>query len=99
MHVFHIKGISGLMSFLVALLMMVVLAFVVPTSFMMVLWNALVFEGMNGPEIGMSQGFVLWMMVLVVFKLVFKPEIQLQLRNVGDMDSLKGAKKPDQKED
>ncbi len=78
MHVFHIKGFSGALMFILALLSVVALLLLLPSTFMMVLWNALVFEGLKGQEINLYQGFLLWGIVLMAFKLIFRPEIRLQ---------------------
>jgi hypothetical protein len=78
MHVFHIKGFSGALLFVLALLATAAVVFLLPSSFMMVLWNTLVFEGFKGPEIDLYQGFLLWGMLLLTLKLVFRPEIQFQ---------------------
>jgi hypothetical protein len=78
MHVFHIKGFSGALLFFLALLATAAVLLLLPSSFMMVLWNALVFEGFKGPEIDLYQGFLLWGMLLLALKLIFRPEIQFQ---------------------
>ncbi len=83
MHVFHIKGFSGLFMLLLAILAVVAVLLLLPAFFMMVLWNALVFEAMKGPQIDLYQGFLLWGAVLVLLKLIFKPQIQLQFQNAA----------------
>ena len=91
MQVFHIKGISGLLAFLAALFLVMILVAVLPASLMMTLWNATVFEGLKGPEVTLAQGFVLWMILLVVGKLVFHPQIEFQFRQAkepADLDHL-----------
>ena len=65
MHVFHIKGFPGLLLVGLAVICTALLVFVLPSAFMMVLWNATVFEGLSGPEINLSQGFLLWLAVAV----------------------------------
>jgi hypothetical protein len=82
MHVFHIRGFSGILMVLLAVLAAIVILFLLPASFMMVLWNALVFEGLRGPEIDIYQGFLLWGAVMVMIKLIFKPEIKLELQQL-----------------
>ncbi|MGE0200715.1 MAG: hypothetical protein AB7P76_07090 [Candidatus Melainabacteria bacterium] len=82
MHVFQFKGFSGLMMFMLAVFSTLVVAFVLPTAFTTVTWNAIVFEGFGGPEIAFSQGFILWMAILVLLKIIFKP--QFQFRRVND---------------
>jgi hypothetical protein len=80
MHVFHIKGFSGILLLILAIVSAIALFLLLPATFMMVLWNALIFEGIKGPEINLYQGFLIWGIVLVMVKLVFKPEIQLQFQ-------------------
>lgn len=80
MHVFHIKGFSGVLVFLLAFVSVLALFLLLPATFMMVLWNALVFEGLKGPEFDLYQGFLLWGILLVLIKLIFKPEIQFQFQ-------------------
>lgn len=96
MHVFHIKGFSGALMFILAVLSAVAILLLLPSAFMMVLWNALVYEGLKGPEINLYQGFLLWGMLLMAFKLIFRPEIRLQYVR---QDSTPGStpKKPQSK--
>jgi hypothetical protein len=81
MHVFHIRGFSGILLLLLAILAAVTILLVLPSAFMMVLWNALVYEGFKGAEIDIYQGSLLWGVMVVLIKLIFKPEIQLQFQN------------------
>lgn len=82
MHVFHIRGFSGLMMVLLAVLSMLVLVVLLPSTFMMVFWNALVFEAFRGPEIDLFQGFLLWAMTAALLKIIFKPEFKLQFQQI-----------------
>jgi len=82
MHVFQIRGFSGLMWLVLALVAAVALAVLLPASFMWVLWNAVVFEGFKGPEIGFGQGILLWGFMLVALKLILNPEIKLQFQRM-----------------
>jgi|GEM_PF-3353865 len=79
MHVFQIKGLSGLIMLALALISGVLIILALPSVFMMVLWNALIFEGLRGPEINLYQGFLLWGLMLICLKLIFKPELHMQL--------------------
>lgn len=81
MHVFHIKGLSGLMFLVLAVVAALLLALLLPASFMMVLWNALVYEGLGGAEINISQGLLLWAITAVLIKVVLRPEIQFQFQS------------------
>lgn len=80
MHVFHIRGFSSLVILLLAIVAAVAILVALPASFMMVLWNALVYEGLKGPEINILQGFLLWGAVAVTLKVIFKPEIKIQIQ-------------------
>lgn len=86
MHVFHIRGLSSVLLLLLAIVGAVLLLLALPATFMMVLWNALVFEAIKGPEINLYQGFLLWGMVLVALKLTLKPEIQLEFIKASDKE-------------
>lgn len=82
MCVFHIKGLSGLLVFIAALVAIAATLVVVPSAFMMLLWNALVYDGLRlGSTVGLYQGFLLWALALIVFKIVFQPTIQFQLKS------------------
>jgi hypothetical protein len=82
MQVFHIKGFSGLLLLVLGIIGTLLLVFLVPSIFMMVLWNALVFEGAKGPEIDLLQGFMLWGSVMILLKVTLNPEFQFQFENV-----------------
>jgi hypothetical protein len=92
MHVFHIRGISGILVLLLAIVAALILLLLLPATFMMVLWNALVYESFKGIQIGLYEGFLLWGMVAVLIKLIFKPQIQLQFQ------SAKTASRPGSKD-
>lgn len=95
MHVFHFRGLSSYLMLLFAIVVAFLVFMALPASFMMVLWNALVFEGAKGPEIGLYQGFLLWGMVLVALKLIFKPEIQLEFIKEPKGKDVKSGDKAD----
>jgi hypothetical protein len=92
MHVFHIRGFSSLVILLLAIVMAIAILVALPASFMMVLWNALVYEGFKGPEINVYQGFLLWGAVALMLKVIFKPEIKIQIQQGG---ANKKSSKPD----
>jgi len=79
MHVFQIKGLSGLIILALALISGVLIILALPSVFMMVLWNALIFEGFRGPEINLYQVFLLCGLMLICLELIFKPEVHMQL--------------------
>ena len=89
MQVFQIKGLSGLVMFVLALTGVFLLSIMLPSSFMMVLWNAVVFEGFSGPEITLGQGLLLWVAVLILIKLFLNPQISFHFKKMEgseDMD-------------
>jgi hypothetical protein len=82
MHVFHIRGFSGVMMVLLVVLAALAVLVALPSAFIMVLWNALVFEGSKGPQISFLQGFLLWGFLAVMINVIFKPELKLQFQQV-----------------
>lgn len=84
MKIFQIKGFSGLCAVVAAVIGVAAVAIALPTSFMLVLWNALIFEGLGGPEIGILQALLLWLATLIMLKLIFKPQFTLQFKKVVD---------------
>ncbi len=91
MQVFQIKGLSGLIVFILAMLGLLALFIALPSAFLMVFWNAVVFEGFEGPQIGLFQGMLLWAAVLISLKLVMNPQISFQFKKVSDPND-KGLK-------
>jgi hypothetical protein len=51
--------------------------FLLPSMVATALWNAVVYETLGGPTIGIQQGFLLWAMVCVVLYGIFRPSIQV----------------------
>lgn len=84
MHVFQIKGFSGLLMLFLAIMGVIALFVLLPTAFVMVLWNATVFEIIQGPEIHLGQSVLLWLAILIALQLVFKPQISLQFKKVSN---------------
>lgn len=91
MHVFHIRGFSSILILLLGILAMLGVLLALPATFCMVLWNALIFEGLKGPEIDLYQGFLLWGVAVVLIKLIFKPQIQFQIQSVGTRKDAKSS--------
>jgi hypothetical protein len=79
MTVLKIRNLRDLLSFLFSLSVLFTLFLVLPTLFCWVFWNAIIYEGMNGPAIDWYQGGVLWLIVLSLINLIFRPEIRFQL--------------------
>jgi hypothetical protein len=84
MRVFQIKGFSGLFMFFLAVVGLISVLVLLPTAFVMVLWNATVFEGFNGPEIDMFQAVILWAAVLVLTQAFMRPQVSFQFKNISD---------------
>ena len=82
MKVYEIKGLSGLLAFLGSVLLTLALVLLLPSAFMMVLWNAMIFELFSGPEIGLAQGLLLWLASAIVFKLIFNPQIEFEFKKM-----------------
>lgn len=82
MHVFHIRGFSGVLMVILAVISTVLLLMLLPASFLMVLWNALIFESAIGPEISIYQGFMLWGFIVVLLKLIFNPQIKFEFQSM-----------------
>lgn len=103
MRVFQIKGFSGFLMFFLAMLGVVSVFILLPTAFVMVFWNALVFETMRGPEINLGQAALLWAALLLTLYLVLKPQFSLQFKRVSDPADierhLREMKKKDQPEE
>jgi hypothetical protein len=92
MKVFHIQGLGGLLMLLVAFLGFLSLVLFLPTSFVMVLWNATVFEGLQGPEIHFGQAILLWLAIMLSLFLIVRPEIQFQFKRVSSPSDLEPPK-------
>ncbi|MBK8190574.1 MAG: hypothetical protein IPK79_09030 [Vampirovibrionales bacterium] len=87
MHIFEIKGVSGLIAFLAAVAGLLALAIGIPALFMMVVWNALVFEAFHGPQIGWAQGVLLWLAALILLKLALKPHVSFEFSKMAQESS------------
>jgi hypothetical protein len=86
MQVFHFKGFSAILVVLLVLVAALAILVALPSAFMMVLWNALIFEAAKGPEISILQGALLWGFIALTIKAVFFPSLGLpfQLVQVGN---------------
>lgn len=81
MHVFHIRGLSGLLLLILAVVLVLALVTLAPAAYLMVAWNAIVYETFHGPMIGLDQGFLLWGALLVLLKLTLRPDIQVEFQS------------------
>lgn len=82
MHMIEFKGVQGVFKFLGLLLAVLLLMVGLPSLFMMVLWNAIVFEAFGGPEIVFYQGIILWLATVVLLQILLQPEIELQVKKM-----------------
>lgn len=87
MNMIEIKGFKGWVMFLLSALASIALAIGLPSAFMMTLWNAVVFEGFRGPEIGFLQGVLLWIAAGIAFKLIANPEIVVEFHKMDDTNT------------
>lgn len=104
MHEFQFRGFSAVLVLALAVVTALAVLVALPASFMMVFWNATVFEAANGPQIDFVQGMLLWGFVAILLKVIFKPSIKLPFQLVqqtgksGKPDALK-SKKPEASEE
>ncbi len=84
MQIYQIKGFKGLLAFILAVVGVAILSVLLPSFIAQVFWNAIVFEGLGGPEIGLLQGALLWSASLILFKLVANPQISFQFKKMKD---------------
>lgn len=98
MRVFHIKGLSGLLMFILGLIGTIALTVLLPTSFIMVLWNATAFEGLGSVEIGMGEASLLWAALLALVYAIFKPQVSFHFKRVAEPGDLRELKKTDSEE-
>jgi hypothetical protein len=80
MHIFQLKGFKSYLAFLTAVLLLVASVLALPAFLMQITWNAIILETFNGPEISLIQGFLLWGIMLILFKLLFNPEINFEFK-------------------
>lgn len=85
---FQVQGWRGWLLFGVAVVGGLALMLLVPTAFWMVFWNAIVFEKMGGPEIGILPAFLLTLISGLAFYLVVRPTIDVRFQqDAEDSDS------------
>jgi len=78
----HIRGLRSALMAVGYLGLALAVVIGLPSFFMQVCWNALVFETFSGPAIHVGQALLLWLGVLVVFKLLFNPQFQVQFQRL-----------------
>jgi hypothetical protein len=84
MRIVHIRGLSGLVVMVAFGLLAVLAALLLPAAFVLVLWNAFVFEGMGGPEIALGQAVLLWSAVLALLNLIFQPQFSFEFKRISE---------------
>lgn len=87
MRVFHFRGLSGLLLLLGLTLFCIACVTLLPSLFVMALWNAVVFELFQGPEIGFFQGSLLWLITALLLMVTVRPDLQLQFGGMEGLDS------------
>ena len=94
----ELSGWLGLFIIIGSSLAVLFLVLILPSMVATALWNALVYETLGGPVIGIQQGFLLWAIVCVVLYGIFRPSIHVvldeaDLANMDDVDFNFGTKK------
>ena len=94
----ELSGWFGLLIIVGSSLATLFLVLVLPSMVATAVWNALVYETLGGPLMGLQQGFLLWALVCVVLYSIFRPSIQVvldeaDLANMDDVDFKFGASK------
>jgi hypothetical protein len=75
----ELSGWFGLFIIIASSLALLFLILVLPSMVATALWNAIVYETLGGPSVGLQQGFLLWSLVCVVLYAIFRPSIQVVL--------------------
>jgi hypothetical protein len=70
---FEFKGVTGVLAIIGLFLLSVFLVFVLPSMVATAVWNAIVFESLNGVKINLFQGCMLWSMAVIGLLLWLKP--------------------------
>jgi hypothetical protein len=94
----ELSGWFGLIIIIGSSLATLFLVLVLPSMVATAVWNALVYETLGGPLMGLQQGFLLWALVCVVLYGIFRPSIQVvldeaDLANMDDVDFKFGTNK------
>ena len=87
----ELSGWLGLLIIIASSLAVLFLVLILPSMVATALWNAVVYETLGGPIMGLQQGFLLWALVCVVLYGIFRPSIQVvldeaDLANMDDVD-------------
>jgi hypothetical protein len=75
----ELSGWLGLLIIIASSLAVLFLVLILPSMVATALWNALIYETLGGPVVGLQQGFLLWSLVCVVLYAIFRPSIQVVL--------------------
>jgi hypothetical protein len=76
---FEFSGWLGFLILILSTLSVLFITLILPSMVATALWNALIYETLGGPIIGLQQGFLLWAIVGVVLYGIFRPSIELVL--------------------
>jgi hypothetical protein len=88
MSFFAFKGLGGVLLLCFLVVCAVFFTLLLPSMVLTALWNALVFETLKGPTIGLAQGLLLWAMALASLALWLRPNVQLRMGHHGLEDDL-----------
>ncbi len=92
MKTFEVKGFWGFLLFSIVSILLVSAVVTLPISFTWVAWNAIVGEAFNGPLIEFWQAIILTAAIGVAFKIIFQPQISIQVKRVKSPDELRNLK-------
>jgi hypothetical protein len=86
MQAFQFKGFTGLllMFFMVSAVLFFIVIF--PSMIFTALWNATIYGMLDGAKIGITQGMMVWAIVVMSYLLWLKPDIQIKLASMDDID-------------
>ena len=84
MRVFQIRGLAGWLMMILAGVAILALLTVVPATYVLIAWNAIIHEWFKGPAIAMHQALLLWGMMISVLYITLQPEFKLEFQQVSD---------------
>jgi hypothetical protein len=87
----ELSGWLGLLIILGSSLAGLFIVLILPSMVATAFWNALVYETLGGPLVGLQQGFLIWAMVCVALYGIFRPTINIvideaDLAKMDDVD-------------
>ena len=96
MRTVEIKGFRGLLAFVAIALLVGSMAVAIPVSVVWVTWNAMIGELLHGPMLAFWQAIVLTAILAITYKLLFQPQISLQVKRVKNAPTKLDLKQQDQ---